>query len=89
MKSYLNSMAEIVITGHADSDGSHDYKRKLSKECVEGVKQFLLSEGIPKQRIGDLNVGESDPKTDNNTLEPEQQNRRIHIQILPKEKIKK
>ena len=53
----------IVAEGHADRIGSADYNQKLSVRRAESVKAYLVSKGIPGDRIFTEGKGETQPVT--------------------------
>lgn len=55
---------EIVVTGHTDRIGSHDYNMKLSQRRAESVKAYLVdSLGIPEEKIEARGVDGAEPVT--------------------------
>ncbi len=46
-----NPKVEILLSGHTDNQGRHDANMKLSRERVNVVKDYLVSKGIPANRI--------------------------------------
>lgn len=53
----------ITVTGHTDRIGSHAYNMKLSTRCAEAVKAYLVSAGIPADKIAASGTDGSDPVT--------------------------
>jgi len=53
----------IVATGHADRIGSKAYNQKLSERRANVVKDYLVSKGIPANRINASGRGETQPST--------------------------
>jgi OmpA-OmpF porin, OOP family len=53
----------IVATGHADRLGREEYNLDLSARRSEAVKEYLVSKGVPPNRIRALAVGELQPLT--------------------------
>ena len=86
MKEYDNTV--FHIGGHTDSTGSDSYNEKLSKERAESVRQFLISAGIPANRLTAEGYGEARPIATNNTAKGRQENRRVEIS-LDKDKVMK
>ncbi|HSV30146.1 MAG TPA: OmpA family protein, partial [Candidatus Omnitrophota bacterium] len=70
---------QVAIIGHADRAGSDEYNRRLSAERAETVRDVLVSQGIPADRIQLEARGEADPlvPTPDNVRQP--QNRRTVI----------
>lgn len=54
---------EIQVTGHTDRIGSDAYNLKLSERRANSVKDYLVSQGIPANRISAKGVGKADPVT--------------------------
>lgn len=74
--------ANLLLEGHADTQGGDVYNLDLSRRRAVVVQEALVKEGIPKNRISLVWYGESQPavKTGDNVAEP--LNRRVVIQIL-------
>ncbi len=75
----------VTIKGHTDSTGSADYNQKLSQQRADAVKPILLGEGIVPERIATIGYGASFPIASNDTPEGRQLNRRVEMEIKPKE----
>lgn len=55
---------EVIVTiGHADRIGTEAYNKKLSLRRAESVKAYLVSKGIPANKVYTDGKGESDPVT--------------------------
>jgi outer membrane protein OmpA-like peptidoglycan-associated protein len=75
--------AQITVEGHTDARGSDDDNATLSQQRAEAVRQFLLGEGVPEDRLRAVGRGEADPIADNRTAEGRAENRRVEIEISP------
>ena len=75
----------ITIEGHTDSRGSPDTNMLLSQRRADSVRTYLVSQGIPSERIKAVGMGETRPLASNNTSEGRAQNRRVEIVIAPGE----
>ena len=51
----------VVIEGHTDRMGSHQYNQKLSERRAESVKTYLVSKGTDSDRIETLGMGKTVP----------------------------
>ncbi len=51
----------VVIEGHTDRMGSHQYNQKLSERRAESVKTYLVSKGTDSDRIETLDMGKTVP----------------------------
>ena len=60
----LNDYPNIIIElkSHTDRWGNEDYNYNLSLKRASSVKEYLLDQGIAKERIIALAVGKSEPK---------------------------
>jgi len=65
----------IVATGHTDWTGTDAYNMKLSMRRAKAVKAFLVSKGIPADRVFTEGKGESQPVADNRTREVSEEGR--------------
>ncbi len=72
----------VVATGHTDSVGSDSYNMKLSLRRASAVKAFLVSKGIPADRIFTSGKGETTPVASNKTREGRAQNRRVEVEVV-------
>lgn len=77
-----NPHLDIYIDGHTDSSGNAQRNKELSKKRAEAVAQYLIENGIPKDKIHPEGRGEAFPKTNNNTQEGRKINRRIDIYLV-------
>lgn len=76
-----NPATEIELQGHTDNLGDFDLNLELSRQRVEAVKAFLMSKGIPGQRISGRGFGSTRPVANNNREETRQLNRRVEFVI--------
>jgi outer membrane protein OmpA-like peptidoglycan-associated protein len=70
---------DIIVEGHTDSNGSDAFNLELSQSRAQTVREFLVSRGVPAERIRAQGVGESRPVADNSTPEGRANNRRVEI----------
>jgi outer membrane protein OmpA-like peptidoglycan-associated protein len=71
----------IAVEGHTDSVGDDAKNQQLSEKRAEAVRDFLLSAGVPADRITASGKGEADPVATNKTTAGRQQNRRVELVI--------
>jgi outer membrane protein OmpA-like peptidoglycan-associated protein len=71
----------VGIYGHTDSDGSDAYNIKLALRRAESIRQYLISRGVPADKIQSFGEGERKPVADNATKEGRAKNRRVEIEI--------
>ncbi|MFD2719673.1 OmpA family protein [Hymenobacter monticola] len=78
MVAILNEYTDysLSIAGHTDSKGDDNYNLKLSYERA-AARAYMLSKGIPADRIEARGYGESKPIADNATAAGQALNRRV------------
>jgi outer membrane protein OmpA-like peptidoglycan-associated protein len=72
---------QLVVGGHTDNTGSDDYNQKLSDQRAYAVKDFLVENGVGRERVEARGFGEGRPTASNETAQGREQNRRVEIQI--------
>lgn len=77
-----NSNLIIEISGHTDSTGTETHNIELSKNRAKSVYQFLISQGIEKNRLSYKGYGSSQPIAKNNSPEGRALNRRTQFKVL-------
>lgn len=73
---------EVLIVGHTDNVGTDAYNMTLSQRRADSAKGYLVSMGIPADRIRTAGRGESEPIASNEDEAGRQQNRRVEIAIF-------
>lgn len=71
----------VVIEGHTDSVGSADYNLGLSQRRANSVRAYLMSQGVPSNRLAANGMGMGFPVAGNDSASGRQQNRRVEIII--------
>jgi hypothetical protein len=77
-----NVQLSLVLSGHADNTGAEGYNLSLSRKRAANVKAYLISQGIPAERIKIEYYGSSKPIGSNETIEGRKKNRRVDIDIV-------
>ena len=73
----LNEVASAIKSD--DSQGSDTFNQQLSQRRADAVRQYLISQGMPADRIRAEGIGEAQPIADNGTAEGRANNRRVEI----------
>jgi len=72
----------LHIQGHTDTRGSESYNRALGAKRAEAVKTYLVSLGIPQDRIQTDSVGKDAPLCQEDSPACHEQNRRAEVKWL-------
>jgi len=67
------------VEGHTDSIGSDGVNEQLSRDRAGAVKEYLMAQGVPAERLTTVGHGESDPVAPNSTDDGRQRNRRVEL----------
>ena len=80
----LNDNPQLIIevSSHTDDVGSNEYNQKLSQQRAESVVNYLINNGISKDRMIAKGYGETKPIAPNTTPEGRQKNRRTEFKII-------
>lgn len=73
----------ILVQGFTDSTGSEELNLALSQRRAEAVRQFLVSKGVPPERVQAQGFGEAQPIAPNKSPEGRANNRRVEIVLEP------
>lgn len=77
-----NSVENIIIEGHTDSDGDEKSNLLLSQKRAEFVRDYLISQGIDASIISIKGLGESELVNNESTEEGKMLNRRVVIKLI-------
>ena len=75
---------KVMVEGHADSRGTNEYNLALGERRADSVRDYLVSLGIPADRVTIVSKGEETPFCTEETEACWQQNRRGHFIITAK-----
>jgi len=75
------SKYRLNIEGRTDSEGDDKLNNVLSKKRASIVKDYLVKNGISKDRLVTSGFGEQKPIADNNTEQGKAKNRRVELYI--------
>lgn len=73
----------LLVEGHTDSRGNAAKNEELSFKRAESVRTYLISQGIPPEKIRATGLGSNRPVADNSTPEGRANNRRVEIVVEP------
>ena len=79
----------ILIEGHTDSTGSEEYNLTLSRQRAQSVANYLAQLEVNPTRFTIMGYGESQPISENETVDGRAQNRRVDLGIWANDKLKK
>jgi len=51
----------VLVTGHTDRIGSQQYNQRLSERRADAVRDYLVSKGVPRDKIETLGMGKTQP----------------------------
>jgi outer membrane protein OmpA-like peptidoglycan-associated protein len=77
-----HSDIRIKVIGNTDSDGSDAYNQKLSEKRAQAIMEFLINNGVKKERIEFEFRGEKKPVKSNKTGEGKKKNRRVDFEFI-------
>ena len=74
---------KLVVVGHTDNTGSNNINQPLSYDRANSVVDFLISKGIKRNRIQQVDgKGDAEPIANNGTSKGRATNRRVQITFL-------
>jgi outer membrane protein OmpA-like peptidoglycan-associated protein len=83
LKEYNQTIVEV--SGHTDNVGSDAANQTLSEARANAVGNYLVGQGLMRQRFEIVGMGERMPIASNDTDAGRAQNRRVEIRVLPVE----
>lgn len=81
LKEYNQTIVEV--TGHTDSIGSDAANQVLSERRANSVASYLIGQGVQRERMEIVGMGERYPVASNDTDSGRALNRRVEIRLLP------
>ncbi len=73
----------IDVNGHTDSTGAVDYNMTLSDRRADSVADYLVAQGVMRNRVFTQGFGPHYPIADNSTAGGRQLNRRVELVLKP------
>src|SRR6476620_8893230 len=75
---------KVMVEGHADSRGTNEYNLALGERRADAVRGYVVSLGVPAERVTIVSKGEEQPFCSEETEACWQQNRRGHFIVTAK-----
>ena len=72
----------VIAVGNTDSIGTDAYNLALGQRRAMAVKVYLISKGVPAERIYTESKGKSNPVASNATAEGRAKNRRVDLEVV-------
>ncbi|HEY4105736.1 MAG TPA: OmpA family protein [Polyangiaceae bacterium] len=76
----------IVVQGYTDSRGNATDNQTLSLKRAQSVRDYLVTQGIPSDKITADGLGSSKPVAPNDSADGRAENRRVEIVVTPADK---
>ncbi|MBL8025880.1 MAG: OmpA family protein [Fibrobacteres bacterium] len=73
----------IEISGHTDNVGKRESNLTLSQDRAASVRTYMVSKGVPENRIIAVGKGPDEPIGDNRKADERAKNRRIEMYRIP------
>ncbi len=71
----------LQIEGYTDSTGGDELNQRLSEQRADGVRDFLLTQGVNSQTMTAVGYGKSYPVASNDTAAGRKLNRRVELVV--------
>ena len=73
------SEQDLILEGHTDNVGSHEYNFALGMRRADSVNDYLIAKQMKKESLATVSKGEVIPIKTNSTAEGRKANRRVDI----------
>ena len=77
-----NGKLRIRVEGHTDNVGDKGHNEELSTRRAAAVRAYLITKGMPEDRLESVGCGAGTPIADNATEDGKAQNRRVEFVIM-------
>jgi OOP family OmpA-OmpF porin len=77
-----NPALKLEIQGHTDNRGAASYNQKLSESRAKAVMEYLVQQGIARDRLTAFGFGFSKPAASNDTPQGRALNRRVEFKPM-------
>ena len=81
LKEYNQTIVEV--SGHTDSIGTDAVNQRISEQRAHSVANYLIGQGLMRERFEIVGFGKSMPIADNATDQGRALNRRVEIRVVP------
>jgi outer membrane protein OmpA-like peptidoglycan-associated protein len=71
----------VQAEGYTDSTGTAALNERLSQQRADSVGDYLVGQGMPRDRVSARGFGPSEPVASNDTAAGRQQNRRVQLVV--------
>jgi outer membrane protein OmpA-like peptidoglycan-associated protein len=71
----------VQVQGYADSTGAYDYNQSLSERRARAVVDYLVGQGVSRDRLDAKGFSESLPAQSNITTAGREKNRRVEFVV--------
>ena len=78
-------LRRVEVQGHTDDQGTDEYNKKLSQDRAEAVMNYLVSTGVPGNRLTATGYGEAQPLQKGITEDARATNRRVEFHIIDRD----
>ena len=78
----------VMVVGHTDAKGEDGYNQALSQRRAANAAAYLVSQGVPRDRITTAGRGEMEPVAANDSETGMAQNRRVEVALYANEAMK-
>lgn len=72
-------MLRLLVAGHTDERGTHDYNLALGERRANAVAKFLVSQGVGEGQITATSLGKEKPAVDGHDEAAWAKNRRVEL----------
>lgn len=79
-----NNVRRVKVEGHTDNRGGKPQNQVLSEDRARSVMEYLVAQGIDKERMESVGYGDSKPIAPNLTARGRELNRRVEFIVLEK-----
>ncbi|MBI4667038.1 MAG: peptidoglycan-associated lipoprotein Pal [Nitrospinae bacterium] len=76
-----NPNAKVQIEGHCDERGTEEYNLALGERRANSVKNYIISLGVPAEKLYTISYGEELPIDPGHTEDAWAKNRRAHFLV--------